>query len=152
MKPSAELKQKLFTECLKILDERISQLTASLNDLTQGAESDAKSSAGDKHETARAMMQIEHGNLSHQLDELMKERNELAQTDISITSKIKKGSLIKTNHGNFFLAVALGKVMAENLTVIVLSPQSPLGGKLFGLSAGDAVDMNGVKYMIEEVG
>ena len=136
---------------MTLLDERISALYAALNDLTEGAESDAKSSAGDKHETARAMMQIEHENISRQLDELLKEKNELSRIDMGTGAVIAKGSLIKTNHRYIFLAVAMGKVMADGVPVIVLSPQSPLGKKLPGLAPGDAAEMNGMQYVIEEV-
>jgi hypothetical protein len=151
MKPSPVFKQKLFSACLAMLDERIQTLHAALNDLTEGAENDAKSSAGDKHETARAMMQLEHENLSRQLDELLKEKNELARIDIGNSPVIHKGSLIKTNRGLLFLSVALGKVAVDGTEVIVLSPQSPLGKKLLELQAEAAVEVNGTEYKIEEV-
>jgi transcription elongation GreA/GreB family factor len=35
--------------------------------------------------------------------------------------------------------------------VIALSPHSPLGQKLMGLKANDAVEMNGTRYKIENV-
>jgi hypothetical protein len=151
MKPSPALKQKILSVCLNILDERIKALRASLRDLTEGAENDAKSSAGDKHETARAMMQLEHENISRQLDELLKEKNELVQTDITTDTIIHKGSLIRTNHRFLFLSIALGKVEIDGTEVMALSPQSPLGRKLIGLSASDVVEMNGIQYTVEEV-
>jgi transcription elongation GreA/GreB family factor len=151
MSASAELKQKVFSRCVELLDEKIRALYAALNDLTEGAGNDAKSSAGDKHETARAMMQIEHENLSRQLNEFLKEKNELAQIDIGRSNTVTKGSLIKTNQGYLFLSIALGRVEADLTKVMALSPQSPLGKKLVGLTKGDSVDINGVKYEIEEV-
>jgi transcription elongation GreA/GreB family factor len=149
MKPSPDFKQKLFSVCLAMLDERIQTLHAALNDLTEGAES--KSSAGDKHETARAMMQLEHENLSRQLDELQKEKNELARIDIGSSAVIHKGSLIQTNRGLLFLSVAMGKVVVDGAEVIILSPQSPLGKKLLELRVKDSVEVNGTEYVIEEV-
>jgi transcription elongation GreA/GreB family factor len=151
MMPDHAFKQKLFAKCLEILDGKISALQSALKELTEGAQNDSKSSAGDKHETSRAMMQIEQENISRQLDELLRERNELALVDISSSSVVKKGSLIKTNHGYLFLSVAIGKVITDSNDVIVLSPQSPLGRKLTGLTAGSSAEVNGVQYRIDEI-
>jgi transcription elongation GreA/GreB family factor len=144
-------KQKLFSICLQLLDDRIKVLYASLKDLTEGAENDTKSSAGDKHETARAMMQIEQENLGRQLHGLLKEKNELESLNMEISESIHVGSLIKTNHGFLFLSVAMGKIIADGIEVMVLSAQSPLGKKLVGLKAGNSAEVNGAKYLIQEV-
>jgi hypothetical protein len=148
---SDAFKRKLFSACMALLDEKIKGLYTALDDLTAGAETDSKSSAGDKHETSRAMMQIEHENLSRQLDGLLKEKNELAGIDIGRSEFIRKGSLIKTNYGYIFLSVALGKITVDAENVITLSPQSPLGKKLLNHSEGDTVETNGIKYEIKEV-
>ncbi len=39
----------------------------------------------------------------------------------------------------------------EGITVIALSPQSPLGSKLIGLNVNDTATLNGVTYVIESV-
>ena len=53
------LKEKVHAACLQLLTDKIKVIQDNLQGLTQGAENDNKSSAGDKHETARAMMQLE---------------------------------------------------------------------------------------------
>ena len=68
-------KQKIFAACLASLDEKINSLKTSLLELEEGSENDTKSSAGDKHETARAMMQIEQEKLGKQLNELLEQKN-----------------------------------------------------------------------------
>ncbi len=146
------LKQKVYTACIELLNEKIEYLNTDLNDLAFGSENDAKSSAGDKHETARAMMQIEHEKLGNQREEFLRQKNEIASIDINRKSeKVTKGSLIKTNQGYLFLAVAIGKITVKGTSVIALSPLSPLGQKLIGMKVSDSVEMNGVKYKIEEV-
>jgi transcription elongation GreA/GreB family factor len=151
MSSSVSFKQKLFSACVELLNEKIKSLYTLLNDLTAGAENDAKSSAGDKHETSRTMMQIEHENISRQLEGLLKEKNVLSLTDIDTGAYITKGSLIHTNHGYIFLSVALGKIKVDTTEVMVLSPQSPIGRKLSGLTEGDSVEVNNTQYSIEEV-
>jgi hypothetical protein len=51
------MKAEVHHACCKILAERIQSLRQQLHELVEGAKNDSKSTAGDKHETARAMMQ-----------------------------------------------------------------------------------------------
>jgi transcription elongation GreA/GreB family factor len=41
--------------------------------------------------------------------------------------------------------------VVEGVAVIALSPQSPLGVKLIGLTAGDSAEINNNKYLIESI-
>ena len=82
----------------------------------------------------------------------MKQKVLLSKIDPTVsTSKIINGSLIKTNKGYFFLSVALGKTIVDGITVIALSPHSPLGQKLIGLKANDTTEINGTRYVVENV-
>ena len=67
------------------------------------------------------------------------------------TGKIINGSLIKTNRGYFFVSSALGKAVVEGVTVMAVSPQSPLGIKLMGLCRGDITEVNNNRYIIESI-
>lgn len=148
----AQLKIKIYTACLNYLNLKINQFELSLLDLTQGAQNDSKSSSGDKHETARAMMQIEYEKIGIQLKEANLQKEELERINPESSSKkVTKGSLIKTNKGLLFLSVAIGKISVETNDVIVLSPQSPLGKKLQNLSIGNSAEMNGTTYTIEAI-
>ena len=46
-----------------------------ISDLAQDAQNDAKGSAGDKHETALAMMHIEQEKLNQKLAEIVGQKN-----------------------------------------------------------------------------
>ena len=147
-----DLKQSVYNGCLQLLNTKIHALQNTLQELAEGAISDGKSSAGDKHETARAMMQLEQEKISRQLDEVLAQKAVLEKIDCTIKStQIIKGSLIKTNKGYLFLSVALGKINIVGIDVIILSPQSPLGSKLLGLPIQSVVEINATIYKIEEV-
>ena len=121
-----------------------------LNELNDSAKNETKSTAGDKHETALAMLQIEQENTRNKLKEATEQKLQLDRIDINLISeKIIKGSLIKTNHGYFFLSIALGKISVEHQQIIALSPQSPLGLKLVGSKINDEIELNNLKYVIE---
>ena len=147
-----QFKEKVFATCLQLLDTKIQALQNTLQELAEGAISDGKSSAGDKHETARAMMKLEQEKISKQLTEVLAQKTILEKIDYTVKStQIIKGSLIKTNKGYLFLSVALGKINIEGMDVIILSPQSPLGLKLMGLTAKSTVEINTTTYRVEEL-
>src|SRR6185437_16534394 len=103
-----QLKEKIHAACLDVLNKKVQTLQSTLQELGEGALSDGKSSTGDKHETARAMMQLEQEKISKQLDELLAQKTILQKIDAALKStQITKGSLVKTNKGYLFLSVAL---------------------------------------------
>jgi hypothetical protein len=145
-------KQKIFAACLASLDEKVNSLKASLLELEEGSENDTKSSAGDKHETARAMMQIEQEKLGKQLNELLEQKSSVEKIDATaISPLIAKGSLVHTNKGILFVAAAIGKITVDEKPVMVLSPQSPLGIKLMGLKKHDRTEIKGIPYTILQI-
>jgi transcription elongation GreA/GreB family factor len=146
------LKQTIHNYCLQIISDKIKLLQANLADLRQSAANETKSSAGDKYETARAMLHIEQENINRQLAEVLAQQTALQSMDITVQpNRIAMGSLVVTNQGALFISIPLGKITIENTIVIVLSPQSPLGAKLLGLAPGQSASINNRVYQIEEV-
>ena len=124
-----------------------------LTDLKESGSNETKSTAGDKHETALAMLQIEQANTRGQLQELLVQKAMLKKLDPALSAAmIVNGSLVKTNRGYLYMSVALGKAVINDITVMALSPQSPLGQKLLGLKAGEFARMNDTEYRVESIG
>jgi hypothetical protein len=146
------VKENVHAACLKELNNSIIFFQKSLNDLKDGAQNDAKSSAGDKHETSLSMMQIEQEKIRKQLKEVKEMKALLEKLNPHVVShKINSGSLIKTNIGYFYIAVALGKLKLDYLELYVMSPQSPMAKKLIGLSVHDEFEMNSKKIVIQDI-
>jgi transcription elongation GreA/GreB family factor len=146
------LKEKIYNHCLGLLNQKIEDLNLALANINEAANNETKSSAGDKHETSRAMMQLEQEKLGKQLKELQEQRSELEKIDISKPSlQISKGTLIQSDKGFLFISIGLGKIIVEEKTVFAISPQSPLGIKLLGKKENDIAEMNGVKYTIQKL-
>lgn len=146
------LKQKIYRHYLQQINDKIQQLQKVLDDLKESGSNETKSTAGDKHETALAMLQIEQANTRGQMKEAIVQKDALEKINPSIATKIVvHGSLIKTNRGYLFLSIALGKAVIEGVHIIALSPQSPLGIKLMGLQEGDTAAINGNNYLIESI-
>lgn len=142
----------IYQEVVKQLEDRKALLQKELDQLNDAASGETKSSAGDKHETARAMMHIEREKLSRQLLEVMQQQAELGSIDLEqSTQKAAKGALIHTDKGLFFLAIPIGKVQVDQQEVVVLSVLSPLGKCFLGKEKGDQVRFRTSTYKLLEI-
>lgn len=145
-------KEKIYEIYCGIIEDKIRLLQNALAELKESSSNETKSTAGDKYETALAMLHLEQENTHQQLNEALKQKALLGTiVPNTSSSKIGNGSLVKTNKGYFFLCVALGKITVEEKTIIALSAHSPLGQKMTGLGVDDSVEMNDVHYKIESI-
>jgi hypothetical protein len=145
-------KQKIHQYYLQLVQDRIDVFRDMIVALTEDSKNDAKGSAGDKHETALSMMHIEQEKLNTKLREVLAQKVVLDKIDATNVSKnIIVGSLIRANGIYLYLSVALPKINVEEVSIIALSPQSPLGNKLLGNEVGFTFEINSTKYLIEEI-
>jgi transcription elongation GreA/GreB family factor len=126
------------------LQERIDGLTAILKETYEATAEDSKSSAGDKHETAVSMAQLEQEKLTKQINEFL----ELQSTLLKINperkhASIELGSLVETNNGWYYFSIGLGAVQIEGHTFFAMNPLAPIGKLLLGKRAGEKVEFNG---------
>ena len=146
------LKRELLIECKKILQSRI-DITRQIMDQAQASANDeAKSSVGDKYETGRAMMHLEKEKAEVQLAETLNLKRALDKIDKNASSEtIQIGSVVLTDNGNFFLAVAIGEIEVNGDHFFAISTVSPLGKELLTKKVGDRVIVNNRSYTIKEV-
>ena len=145
-------KQKIHTQYLQLVQDRIDVFKDMIAALTEDSKNDAKGSAGDKHETALSMMHIEQEKLNRKLREVLDQKAVLDKIDPTIIANtIIVGSLVKANGIYLYLSVALPKINVEGINIIALSSQSPLGNKLMGNQEGFTFEINGTKYLVEEI-
>lgn len=143
------LKEKTYRTCVEIVQQKINVLQKNLHELSDSAGNETKRTAGDKHETALAMLQIEQENNSRQLKEALQQKATLKKLDPHLeTETVIRGSLVHTNKGIFYISLGLGKLKVENETVFAVSPEAPLGKLLLMKKAGDAFQFNNTVYEI----
>lgn len=146
------IKQKIYNHYLQLIQDKVSMLQKVLDDLKESGANETKSTAGDKHETALAMLQIEQANTRAQLQEVLSQQAALEKINPELSAEmVLNGSLVKTDRGYLFLSVALGKAMVDGIAVIALSPQSPLGQKMMGLKVGEVASVNNTSYLIIDI-
>lgn len=100
--------------CHDLLRLREDAVNKHIKDLQAALQSETKSTAGDKHETGRAMLQLEREKLGRQLQEIEKERGVLSKINTEINSNtVGLGSVVYTSQGNYFIAVSAGNLQVN---------------------------------------
>ncbi|GAA5032614.1 hypothetical protein GCM10011506_23460 [Marivirga lumbricoides] len=137
-------KKKYITLSLAILNRKRKQLNDELQELQISMASETKSSAGDKYETAREMINQEKNKILTQLSEIGKQENLLSQINpIENHKVIKTGSIVTTDKEAYFISVSLGKVSDDNLQFMAISPASPIGQLLLNKKSGESIEWRG---------
>ena len=146
-----DLKKALYNSCVEFIEQREETINRIINSNQSALTSETKSSAGDKHETGRAMLQLEMEKTSQQLKGIHDMRLILSKIGIDdISEIIKLGSVVITNRGNYFLAISAGEINILGIKYFAVSTASPIGKLLLGKSVGNAFDFNH-QYVIQEV-
>lgn len=146
------VKQELQEFCKEYVKDRTVRIQKNISDIQESLASETKSSAGDKHETGRAMLQLEREKLGQQLLEV--ERMAIILSRVSITMKtnaVLLGSWVKTSKRDYFLAISAGAYEGAENPIYCISRAAPIGKLLLGKSIGDVVDFDGEKIRIAEI-
>jgi len=145
-------KQKILSKYQILLQDKIDIYQDLILSLTEDAQNDAKSSAGDKHETTLSKLHIEQEKIANKLKEAIEQQAILSKLEISqVSNNVVLGSLVITNHLTVFVCTALPKITVDNQTVFAISPQSPLGVQLMHKTIKAEFLVNQVSYKILEI-
>lgn len=117
----------------------------------QASNDDTKSSAGDKYETTREMMQQEMDRNSKLLYEAGQQKIALQQLEHAAAKEAKNGSLVLTSAGNFYISISAGELKVGDQTFIAVSQASPIGRLFIGKQIGEELNFNGKSYLIKEI-
>ncbi|MFT4780928.1 MAG: transcription elongation GreA/GreB family factor [Urechidicola sp.] len=149
MTKTNNIKQNLYDQCQSFIDNRFQTIQHTINDIQESLTSETKSSAGDKHETGRAMLQLEREKAGQQLAEIQKVNQLLSKIDVSKSTKIiGLGSIVYTTQANYFIAISAGEFIVPNERFYAISANTPIGTLLFGKTAGDEIQFRGQNFKI----
>lgn len=147
-----KIKERLFKACEEDTEKRIKSIQEFLKSIEESRNNETKSSAGDKYETGRSMMQIEEENNRNQLFQAIQVRQELMKIDpMKISKTVETGSLVETNKGNYYISIGVGKIRLDNKVYYCVSNHSPIGMKMLGKETGDEIEFNGAKIKIGKI-
>lgn len=136
-------KKNLLAYCQSLVQQKINEADAAMRAAQAAANEETKSSAGDKYETGRAMMQLEKEKLASQRAEAFKLKKVLDQISPErMTAAVALGSLVQTDIGWFLVAVGLGRITVDDQPCFVISPVAPIGQAMRGKRAGEEFRFN----------
>ena len=145
-------KQDIISACSQEIETRIQNTQTAIESARESANSEQKSTAGDKHDTARAIAQFEQEKLSAQLSEQLKLRETLSRINANAAAtEVRIGSLVKCSNGLFFIGIGVGKIDVSGTTVFSVSLASPLGTALLGKKVGEDFEVNGRVFKVLEL-
>ncbi|MFA4868200.1 MAG: 3-oxoacyl-ACP synthase [Pedobacter sp.] len=145
-------KEHLYQLCLNFIEQRIQTAETALAQAREASNDDTKSSAGDKYETSREMMQQDIDRNKRLLIDAEENRKVLEAIGHAVPSDtIRGGSLVNTNQGIFYISISAGQLQTEGKTVFAISAASPIGKLMLGKKSKDSFSFNGKTYTIQEV-
>jgi transcription elongation GreA/GreB family factor len=146
------LKQQLYNQCQTFVDNRLATIKNKIVDIEQGLQSETKSSAGDKHETGRAMLQLEREKAGQQLAEVQKLNETLQKIDIKSSHKIIAiGSIVRTTDLNYFISISVGEIKLKNELFYGISAATPIGKLILSKSVGDEIRYRNKTFTVIDV-
>lgn len=146
------MKNELYQLCLTFIEKRIATATEALEQAQEASNDDTKSSAGDKFETGREMAQQDINRNKQLLADAQQQKAVLlALADVVETAKVRSGSLVITNNGNFYISISAGQLQLTGETYFAISAASPIGKLLIGKATGEQFEFNGRSYQIKNI-
>lgn len=145
-------KTEIHSVILFYLEERMEQGKKDFQLAKESRDSDTKSSAGDKFETGREMMQREMDKISASLDMQKSQLAQLKRIDLSENpTRVSLGSFIETDAEHYYLSVGLGKLSCAETTFYAISADSPIGELLMGKQINDTIELRGRKITLKSI-
>lgn len=135
-----KIKEELYEACKAFVAEKKSTLHHIMMSNQKALENESKSSAGDKHETGRAMLHLEMEKASQQIQVVAAMQEILKKIDIdSVSDHVKLGSLALTDKGRYYISISAGLISLGNQEFYAVSASSPIGKQLLGEKSGSTI-------------
>ncbi len=147
-----KIREILFNECQAFVNKRLQTIEETISSNKKALQSETKSSAGDKHETGRAMLQLEMEKAGQQLSGINQMKLALSKINISKNTEIAHlGSVVETNFSNYFLSISAGRIIVEDEIYFAISVLSPIGKLLLGKKVKEEFVFNGKTFQINKI-
>jgi hypothetical protein len=133
-----DLKTKLHIHIESLVLERMNRAETELQSLQTSVFEETKSTSGDKHETARAMGQIEVEKATKVLLDALQLKRMLEGIDPTKQSnEAILGALIQTKMGWFYLSISIGKIEFEKNEIFCIGMTAPYAQHVLKMKTGN---------------
>jgi hypothetical protein len=101
------IKELLYSHCESSLRCRLINYKKRSDELYESLNSETKSSAGDKHETGRAMIQIDREKNGKQIKEVEKEYELFSKINSNVVlNSVGLGSVVVSKENQYYIAIS----------------------------------------------
>ncbi len=146
------LEEKIHRCCVQYAQERINNAKEAIDEAQSAANSETKSTAGDKHDTSRAMSQLAVEQNTVALNQALKLNKILGAINVEREfESVRAGALVQTNRGIYYIVISAGKVVVEDKTIFCLSPGAPLAQVMLDKKKGTFFSFNQLNFEILEI-
>lgn len=148
-----DFKTKLYQRCMDFVLQRIDTAETALKQAQEASNDDTKSSAGDKFETTREMMQQDIARNKNLLFDGQQNLQLLTSLE-SVSAAgdtVRNGSVVYTSKGIFYISISAGQLNVDDQIVFAISAASPIGQLLIGKKAADSFSFNQNAYTIKDI-
>jgi hypothetical protein len=135
------------------VDKDLEEAKARMASLKESLGAESKSSAGDKHETGRAMIHLEQERVQETVGRLEHMRGVLVQraTQGKAIQRVSPGALVETTGPWVLVGVPLGKVQLPDALVLCVGVEAPLAQQWHGAQPGDQVVLGSQQLTIQAI-
>lgn len=131
-------KIKLHQQIETLVLERINRAETELQSLQTSVFEETKSTSGDKHETARAMGQIEVEKATKILSDAQQLKRMLEGIDpTKQLDEAVLGALVQTKMGWFYLSISIGKIQFDENEIFCIGMTAPYAQQVLKLKTGN---------------
>lgn len=149
---NTQLKEKVITFIEHSLQNKLGELKNIAIQLQNSLENESKSSAGDKHETGRAMLHLEQEKLQKQWVEIEQQLVQLGNLKkMKNQTTIGVGSFVVTKKSFFLIGIGLGMKKIDESTIFCVGITAPIGQLINKKKIGDKFTFNGQEHEIIEI-
>ncbi len=147
-----KFKEQIVLRYNIMLQDKIDLFKDMIEKMSLDSRNDAKSSAGDKHETALSMLHIEQEKIAAKIQQLLEQQENFTKIDFTKNHSIAgAGSLVHANESYFLISIALPKIVVQGANVYGISPNSPLAAEILGKGIGFECKINNSHYQIYDI-
>lgn len=143
----------ILKHLLDHVDKDLAEAKARMASLKESLDAESKSSAGDKHETGRAMIHLEQERVQDTVGRLEHMRGILIQRAFQdkAIQRVSPGALVETTGPWVLVGVPLGKVQLPDTLVLCVGAEAPLAQQWRGAQPGDQVALGPQKLTIQAI-
>lgn len=143
-------KKLLLDACVATLHSRATEAQRAMADAQRAANEYGQ--PRDRYDSFRAQVLSRRDMYARQYDEARKLLESLKRINPDLVcQKVEVGAVVQTNEQILFVSVGIGKMNAEGIDFVAISPQVPVFDAIKGLKAGDKYRFRGVDFEVIEV-